>query len=515
MHEEKQVIVCDILNEPACAIHHKLHEKHGLRSCISTPIVVGDSHILGTLDLYRTTTEQPSNNLLDITTRLAGYRRDCYTEKGGRAKLSWQARHDNLTGLVNRREFERRIERLLHTIQHDDNKHAMCFLDLDQFKIVNDTCGHTAGDELLRQLATIIHREVRKRDTLARLGGDEFAVIMEHCTLDQALRVANVLLKAIQDYVFSWEGYTFRVGASIGLVSIDSSTPNFSELLKQADAACYMAKDLGRNRIHIYYNEDESLVRRHGEMQWVTRIQRALEENRYCLYAQRMCPLLNRSEQHYELLIRMIGTDGGHILPGAFLPAAERYNMMAELDKWVIDHTFNQLQTHREFQASIDMLSINISGQSLTKETFLEFVRARLKKSGIDTRKICFEITETSAITNLNLANDFIAVLHDEGCRFALDDFGSGLSSFGYLKNLNVDFLKIDGMFVRDIATDPIDRTMVRSINEIGQALGIKTIAEFVENDEIKNLLREIGVDYAQGYGIHKPQLLTELIALL
>ncbi len=426
-------------------------------------------------------------------------------------QLSHQASHDALTGLVNRVEFERRAERLLSTIRQDKTEHALCYMDLDQFKVINDTCGHTAGDELLRQLSTVLQKVVRKRDTLARLGGDEFGVLMEHCTLDHAHRVASVLQKAIHDYHFSWENHAFKVGVSIGLVAITEAFSSLSELLKQADAACYMAKDLGRNRIHVYHREDESLVKRHGEMQWVTRIYQALEEDRFCLYAQTIVSLAGTQDRHYELLLRMKNDDGKLIPPGAFLPAAERYNLVSELDAWVITSTFSSLAAHPEFLGQIHFVSINLSGQSLTKHEFLDFIISELDKSAIEASKICFEITETAAILNLSTAMKFISTLSGIGCRFALDDFGSGLSSFAYLKNLPVDYLKIDGMFVKDIISDRIDHAMVKSINEIGQVMGMQTIAEFVENDEIKTMLTAIGVDYAQGYGIGRPQPFEDL----
>ena len=427
-------------------------------------------------------------------------------------QLTHQASHDALTGLINRREFERRAERLLSTLPKDDSKHALCFMDLDQFKVVNDTCGHIAGDEMLRQLATVLQKEVRKRDTLARLGGDEFGVLMEHCSLDHAHRVSTSLQKAIQDYQFFWEGHVFKVGVSIGLVAITGTIPSLTELLKEADAACYMAKDLGRNRIHIYHKEDEGMTRRHGEMQWVPRLHQALEDDRFCLYAQAIVPLDRSQDRHYELLLRMEDEKGKIIPPGAFLPAAERYNLITHLDTWVIENAFRLLVKNPVFLTQIQFISINLSGQSLTTAHVLNFIISQLEASGIEANKVCFEITETAAITNLSMATGFISTLRKLGCRFALDDFGSGLSSFAYLKNLSVDYLKIDGMFVKDITNDPIGHAMVKSINEIGHVMGMQTIAEFVENDEIKGMLKEIGVNYAQGYGIAKPLPFDELL---
>ncbi len=445
-------------------------------------------------------------------THFIGIQNDVTQEYELSEQLSYQASHDALTGLINRPEFERRAERLLSTIKIDETEHALCFLDLDQFKIVNDTCGHTAGDELLHQISKVLQHEVRKRDTLARLGGDEFGILMEHCSLKHAHRVAKSLLKAVHDFQFIWEDYSFRVGVSIGLVVITETTTNLGELLKQADAACYMAKDLGRNRIHVYHFDDSDIAQRHGEMQWVTRIYRALEENKFYLYAQSIVPLDGSNDAHYELLIRMKDEDGKIISPGAFLPSAERYDLMEKLDSWVIEKTFNLLANNPDFLAQINFISINLSGQSLAENNVLDFIVEQLDKSEIDGEKICFEITETMAIANLSNAMKFISTLKELGCRFALDDFGSGLSSFGYLKNLRVDYLKIDGMFVKDIVDDPIDHAMVKSINEIGQVMGMQTIAEFVENDVIKGMLKEIGVNYAQGYGIGKPMPFDELL---
>jgi len=437
---------------------------------------------------------------------------DITKQKEHADELSYLATHDPLTGLTNRREFERRAERLLAAVKLDKSEHALCFMDLDQFKIINDTCGHSAGDEMLRQLGSTLQSAVRHRDTLARLGGDEFGVLMEHCSLDDAHRVATSLQKAIQDYQFLWEGRGFKVGVSIGLVTISPDTDSLTELLKQADAACYMAKDMGRNRIHVYHEEDSEIALRHGEMQWVTRIHQAIADNRFCLYAQPIVPLDGSTDEHYELLIRMIDEKGETILPGAFLPAAERYNLILKIDYWVIENAFKLLMDHPVFQRQINFCSVNLSGQSLADHDFLDFIIKQLETSDIQGEKICFEITETAAISNLNAAKNFITTLKEMGCRFALDDFGSGLSSFGYLKNLPVDYLKIDGIFVKDIVNDPMDHAMVKSINEIGHVMGMKTIAEFVENEIIKGMLKEIGVNYAQGYAIGRPMAFDELL---
>jgi diguanylate cyclase (GGDEF)-like protein/PAS domain S-box-containing protein len=428
-------------------------------------------------------------------------------------RLNHQASHDSLTDLINRREFERRAEMLLLTIKQDKFEHALCYLDLDQFKVVNDTCGHTAGDKMLCELSAILKETVRSHDTLARLGGDEFGVLVEHCTLDDAKKVAATLQQAIQNYQFLWEEHSFKVGVSIGLVAITEAMPNLGHLLKSADAACYMAKDLGRNRVHVYHDEDAEIAQRQGEMQWVTKITDALEEDRFCLYAQTIAPLGGSTGEHYELLVRMIDEQGNIVSPGAFMPAAERYGLISKLDHWIVEHVFTLLGGNPVFLDRIDFVSINLSGPSLTDTEMLSFITGRLKEIGLPSEKICFEVTETAAITNLGKATEFIRALKEFGCRFALDDFGSGLSSFGYLKNLPVDYLKIDGMFVKNIVEDKIDRAMVKSINEIGQVMGMETIAEFVENDEIKGMLREIGVNFAQGYGIAKPIPFDDILA--
>lgn len=427
-------------------------------------------------------------------------------------KLSYQASHDHLTGLIGRVEFENRATRLLSTIITEKTKHAMCFLDLDQFKVINDTCGHPAGDELLRQLGKLLQGIIRKRDTLARLGGDEFGVLMEHCSLEQANRVAEDILKAVMSYKFVWGSNVFRIGVSIGLVAVTEATGDFSNLFRQADAACYMAKDLGRNRIHIYNPDDTELAVRHGEMQWVGRINEALDDNRFCLYAQPIVPLDDSNHTHYELLIRMLNEKGETVPPGAFLPSAERYDIIEKIDAWVVNHACLLLAENAEALETIDFFSINLSGPSLTNQYFLETIVRNFKDAGIPPEKICFEITETVAVSNMDSAIKFIGRLKKEGFRFALDDFGSGISSFGYLKKLPVDYLKIDGIFVKDIVDDPVDYAMVKSINEVGHLMNMETIAEFVENDEIKDMLKAIGVDYGQGYGLGKPEPLDKIL---
>jgi diguanylate cyclase (GGDEF)-like protein len=511
-HLNEQVIVSDIGNDPLWSDYREEALKHNLKACWSIPISVLNKNILGTFALYFSRTKEANQETIDLIQRMANIAAIAIMRKQTEDKLTFHASHDALTGLVNRREFERRVQRIFDTVRNVDDEYAICFLDLDQFKVVNDTCGHVAGDELLRQLTTVLENVIRKRDTISRLGGDEFGVLMEHCSLKDANRVATSILKAIQNYQFIWEGHTFKIGVSIGLVQITHSTSNFNQLLKDADAACYMAKELGRNRIHVYQADDENLAKRSGEMQWVSNINAALEGDLFCLYAQAIVPLSNSTDRHYELLVRMIDVNGGLFPPGAFLPAAERYNLMTKIDHWVINNAFTLLSNNTEFLNEVSFCSINLSGQTLSSPEILNFIIAQLQDSKIDGNKICFEITETAAISHLSIAMKFISTLKSMGCRFALDDFGSGLSSFAYLKNLPVDYLKIDGIFVKDIVDDPIDHAMVKSINEIGQVMGMETIAEFVENDVIKGMLKEIGVNYAQGYGIGKPQPFDEIL---
>ncbi|MHB8744724.1 MAG: EAL domain-containing protein [Sulfuricaulis sp.] len=423
-------------------------------------------------------------------------------------QLTWQATHDTLTGLINRREFEKRLAVALAETKTNRHQHALLYLDLDQFKIVNDTSGHVAGDELLKQLSVVLQTRMREGDVLARLGGDELGVLLSYCPEDQARRVAENLRVTVKEFRFNWEGKSFDIGVSIGLVIVDAESISVAELLSAADMACYAAKDRGRNRVDVYRREDVDLTRRHGEMQWVNRLTRAIEENRLVLYRQRMLAIASTAaeEQHYEVLVRLRGENDEIIAPGAFLPAAERYGLMPAVDRWVVRTVFAAMSRHGGGGAPDTSYAINLSGTSLNDEVLLDYVREQLLQHRIAPRRIWFEITETAAIANLPKAVHFIKEMKGLGCRFSLDDFGSGVSSFAYLKNLAVDNLKIDGGFVKDIVDDPIDFAMVQSINQIGHVMGLRTTAEFVENEAILVRLREIGVDYAQGYWIHRPE---------
>lgn len=430
--------------------------------------------------------------------------------------LAYQATHDSLTGLANRHEFEQRLQHVLQHIRPDEDYHALCYIDLDQFKLINDTCGHVAGDQLLRHIADILSDCVRRsRDMLARFGGDEFVLLLEGCPLERAISIAESMCQAIQDYRFVFDGKSFSLGASIGVVAVESDVFSTHEVLSRADAACYLAKEKGRNRVHVYRVDDEEMMQRRGEMHVVTKINDALETGAFALHFQEIASLDGgdpAGKHHYELLIRMRDGNGGWLSPGFFLPAAERYNLAAKIDRWVITTAFNWFIKHPQQLAQLGICSINLSAISLNDKGFYSFIEQEFKRSVIPPSKICFEITETAAITNLHQATAFIRSVRDLGCSFALDDFGSGMSSYGYLKNLPVDYLKIDGVFVRDVMHDPIDRAMVRSINEIGQVLGLKTIAEYVENQEILDEMRSIGLDFVQGYAVGRPAPMDDLL---
>jgi diguanylate cyclase (GGDEF)-like protein/PAS domain S-box-containing protein len=430
-------------------------------------------------------------------------------------RLSYAASHDVLTELVNRREFEQRLERALKSAKARETSYAVLYLDLDQFKIINDACGHNAGDALLKQIGSLLKAKIRWRDTLARLGGDEFGVLLESCTMDEALRTAEMLRENIAEYRFNWDDRTFRLGVSIGVVPITAATDDVASLLSAADSACAAAKEAGRNRVYNYQENDIDLMKRRKEMQWAARISNALDENRFELFRQTIQPLQDNAEpgEHYELLIRMRDEQGQLVAPGLFIAAAERYGLMTAIDRWVIQQAFTWLVSEADERERLSLCAINLSGQSLADEKFLPFVIEQFKKSGLSGSRICFEITETAAIASYSQANRFIHALKELGCRFALDDFGTGLSSFGYLKHFPVDFLKIDGSFVKEILHDPIDREMVRSINEIGHLTGKRTIAEFAENAEIITMLRGMGIDYAQGYGVSEPKRLIQAVA--
>ena len=424
-------------------------------------------------------------------------------------QLAHDATHDSLTNLVNRREFERRLDQAVKQAKEHSSHHVLCYLDLDQFKLVNDTAGHAAGDELLTEIRGILISKFRGRDTVARLGGDEFGVLLEHCKLEKALKITEMLITHLYDFRFKWNGQTFRIGASIGLVAVTRETGNAAQAMAQADVACYTAKDNGRNCIRIYQKEGTEL---HDEILCAVTLREAVEEDRFCLYGQPIVELSTKGNRPtcYELLVRMIDRTGELALPGSFIPAAERYGIMGAIDRWVIKkafHSFAKLLV----EASPANIAVNLSGNTLNDETFLDFLQEQFRESGFPEERVCFEITETAAIQNMGNLTELITEIRKRGSRFALDDFGSGLSSFHYLKTLPVDYVKIDGRFVQDMMENSVDHAMVSAINDVGHIMGIKIIAEYAHSEAIVQRLTELGVDYAQGHAMGVPMPLDEI----
>ena len=426
-------------------------------------------------------------------------------------RLAYHASHDPLTGLINRRKFEAELVNAIYEANTLQCSHALCYLDLDLFKVINDACGHAAGDELLRQLGQLLRDSVGERGVIARLGGDEFGLLILNTDAGKVQQLAGEIRDRIVDYQFVWERRPYHVGVSIGVAMITRDTANLTSLMVAADSACYAAKEAGRNRIQCYHEDDALLRQRRGEMQWVTLIPRGIRENRFALALQDIVPMSPRmAERHVELLLRYRSPDGQWISPQVFLPAAERYSLATLLDRWVFVQLAHLLETQSRLRDEGIVFNVNLSGQSVTNEEFRQFLIYQITSRQLPAANICFEITETSAITNLPRAKEFIEALKALGCRFALDDFGSGLSTFGYLKGLPVDYIKIDGQFVRDIVQDEMDFAIVKSINEVGHVLGKQTIAEGVENADIARRLQMIGVDWAQGFHLSQPQLLAE-----
>ncbi len=428
-------------------------------------------------------------------------------------RLAYQAHHDDLTGLANRRALEQRIAALLEGGSHDPG-HALLFLDMDQIKVLNDTCGHAAGDALLGRVARRLREALRGAETVARVGGDEFAILLRDCDPERAMTIAEKIRDSIQKRPFVWQGQHFRVTASIGVALLGPEMDSAAAVMRAADSACYAAKEGGRNRAKLYALDDSTLNIRQGEMHWVARLHRALAEKLFELYLQPIAPAAGDGEphRHFETLLRLNGPDGRCFSPGAFMPAAERYNLASQIDSWVLDEALAWLERSPMFFEQLEVLSVNLSGQSLGEAAFLGHVRDRIRRYPHAARKLCFEITETAAISNLEQVQEFMASLRSCGCRFALDDFGAGLSSFAYLRTLDVDYLKIDGMFIRDLEDDPIHVAMVRSINEVGHVMGKKTIAEYVETDAVRERLAGLGVDLVQGYGIGRPVPFADVV---
>ena len=421
-------------------------------------------------------------------------------------EIQHRASHDTLTGLLNRQEFEYQLEKSISSASIHDVQHVLCYIDVNQFKIINTQAGHTAGDSILKEVARLLHSKTRSIDYIGRLGGDEFAILLVNHSLDNAKRTAQALTEEFQDRRFAWEGQSFELGLCIGIVPVTKESPEPAQMLTRAELACFSAKERGRNQVHVYRTDDDELTRKHAEILRAAGITGALQEDRFKLYCQPIVSLSlgNRSIKHYELLLRLRDQNGNIILPASFIPAAERYGLMPNLDRWVI-HTALHSYNDTFGEKSGVHIAVNLSGNSLNDDKLLEFIKTELESSEINPEQVCFEITETAAISNLSQASHLIKELKSLGCCFALDDFGSGLSSFTYLKNLPVDYLKIDGSFVTDMSNDMIDYAMVDAINQLGHVMGIGTIAECAESEEVVDSLRKLGVDFAQGYAMGSP----------
>ena len=434
--------------------------------------------------------------------------RDMTELQGMERWMLYEATHDALTGLINRREFDSRLNQALAAARAEGRHYALCYIDIYNFKTINDRHSREAGDALLKEVATLLHSKVRDTDVLARLSNDEFGVLLNNCSMHNALETAHAFRQAIRDYKFAWDGESINVGISIGLVPINAESGGVGDVMGLADAACYVAKDKGNHRIHVYRAQDVALKQRHADLHWIQRIRNALDENHLRLFCQNIVPLNTPDSHmaHHEILLRMLDKNGDVIRPASFIPAAERYSLMPSIDRWVVQNSLELLNDRLSRNQQIGVFAINLSAQSLDDENFLGFVIDQFDKTRVPASHICFEITESTAISNLMSATRFMSILRGMGCKFALDDFGRGFSSYGYLKNLQIDYLKIDGSFVRDLANDPVDHAMVESINQIGHIMGVQTIAEFVETHEALEKLIALGVDHVQGYQLGKPR---------
>jgi diguanylate cyclase (GGDEF)-like protein/PAS domain S-box-containing protein len=443
--------------------------------------------------------------------------RDITHERALAARLEHEAAHDPLTGLCNRREFEVRVTAAIEDHHEHGTEYALLYLDLDQFKVINDTCGHAAGDGLIRKIAWLINDQLRSSDVLARLGGDEFGALLRGIRCDDAVSLADGIRRRIAELRFDWEGRIFAVNSSIGVIVIDETLATVGDALSAADQACYLAKDTGRNRVQLYRPDDQRVQTRHGEMRWVERLNTALDNDSFVLVAQEIRAIGSNAESRglpvhrFELLVRMIAPDGTWIAPMAFIPAAERYGLMPRVDRWVIAQACRELAALRSAGRWLPVCMINLSGASVSDPSLADYINSCLQKYRLPGAQIGFELTETAAIGNLASASQLMSRLRSLGSPIALDDFGSGMSSFSYLKTLPVDYLKIDGAFVRDVSTDPVDRAVVEAIQRVGHVMGIQTIAECVEDEAALKALTEIGVDYAQGLHVAKPTLLAEI----
>jgi diguanylate cyclase (GGDEF)-like protein/PAS domain S-box-containing protein len=428
--------------------------------------------------------------------------------RGLARQMSYQATHDALTGLVNRREFERRLEEAIESGHRGDGQHVLCYLDLDRFKVVNDTSGHLAGDSMLREVAKLLRDAVRDSDTVARLGGDEFGMLLIGCPLEKARQIADDVCRSVSDYRFVWRDKIFNIGVSVGLVEISRESGRLEELLAAADSACYVAKKQGSGKVAVYSARDEALARHSGEIQWLQRLQIALKDNRFQLFSQPIVPAYggDGGGPAMEVLVRLQDEEGEQLPPAEFLRAAERYRLMGLIDRWVVQTTLAALGRGAMPVAADRCVAINVSGQTLGDTQFLEFVVECLDSTGVVPAQVCFEISETAVVANLEHARRFVGVLHGMGCQFALDDFGSGVGSFSNLKSLPMDYLKIDGSFIRNLARDSVNQAMVAAMIKLARTLNFKVIAEQVEDSAALEAARRMGVDFVQGYAVGRPQ---------
>jgi diguanylate cyclase (GGDEF)-like protein/PAS domain S-box-containing protein len=428
--------------------------------------------------------------------------------------MTYHASHDALTGLINRGEFEHKLEYAIISGRERNLEHALLYIDLDQFKVVNESSGHQIGDILLKEISSVIGNCIRSSDAFARLGGDEFGILLEKCNPDNAMRIAQNICKSVDEYRLLVDKRRHRVGASIGLVMIDDNWLSTSHLMHAADQSCNAAKEDGRNRVHLYIDKDHALQAHLGEVQWASRIEQAMEDNNFVLYCQRILPLKGKGGLHGEVLLRLKDEQGNLISPGEFLPAAERYHMVSRIDKWVVREVFDWMRQHHDQLNHIETISINLSGQSLGDKNFNAYVLDLIRHHAMDCSKICFEITETAAIINISVAEKFIDSMKRHHIKFSLDDFGSGVSSFGYLKKLDVDYIKIDGQFIKSLTKNAIDQATVRCITEVAKVTGKKTIAEWVEDESTEKLLKEMGINYTQGYLKHRPAPIDHMLEI-
>lgn len=500
-----------------------IHE--GDRRAAADPLQALSEHNRGILDesdLVLITSEE-DEHAVEITASMVHKRdhgaqgvvlvmRDVTEVRALAREVEYRATHDTMTGLLNRTEFERRLMETLRTVRQDHREHALCYLDLDLFKVVNDSCGHLAGDELLRQLGLLMRQRVRAGDLLARLGGDEFGLLLHGCALTRASELADQIRASVRDFHFVWEDKSFDIGVSIGVVRVSADSGDLKDVLRAADTACQSAKELGRNRVYAADPNDLTMHRRQKEIDWVQRMNQAIAHDRFHLFGQWIEPLSRplQDPTHCEVLLRLLDDRDEIVSPQAFLPAAERYHLMPAIDRWVVTHTLEFIsELAWDKLENFGSFHINLSGQSLGDPEFVDFLADAVTAHGIPSHRLCFEITETAAITNLSSAMELIGGLRRRGCRFALDDFGSGLSSFSYLKQMSVDCLKIDGAFVRNIARDPTDLAMVNSINQVAHSMGIRTVAEYAQTREIRRRLKRLGVDYCQGNLVETPKPLA------